>query len=97
MSDQLFRFFQLALFNFHIFEFAGFEDLAAFQALHKFGVLFAGNYSNTRVFALGQVVHHRGRVDRRDVIIDSGLLLSRAEPPRADSRRNWLYFYRPRG
>jgi hypothetical protein len=71
-ANQLFRFFQLALFNFHIFEFTRFEDLAAFQALHKFGVLFAGNYSYTRVFALGQIGRHRGRGDRRDVIIDSG-------------------------
>jgi hypothetical protein len=64
MADQLFRLFQLALFNLHIFEFAGFEDFAAFQAFHKFGVLFAGNYSYTGVLALGQIVRHRGRLGR---------------------------------
>ena len=57
-------FFQLALFYIHIFEFARLEHFAAVQTFHKFGVFFAGDYSYTGVLALGQIVRHRGRLDR---------------------------------
>jgi hypothetical protein len=40
------------LFNAHVFEFAGVEDLAAFQAFDKFFIIFAGNNLNTRVLTL---------------------------------------------
>src|SRR5581483_3840185 len=89
---ELLRLFQLALFNLHIFEFARLEHLAALEAFHKFGVFFASDYPYARMFALGRVILHRRRLDRRDVVIDSGLSLSRALMPRADSRRNWRIF-----
>ena len=95
-ADSLFSFFQLALFNFHIFEFTGFEDFTAFQAFHKLGVFFAGDYAYTGVFALGQIIRHRGRWAGRDVVIDSGYRFLRPEP-RGDWRRNWPYFYSRRG
>jgi hypothetical protein len=48
------RFLGLALSAFldaHVPEFAGFEDLAALQALHKLGVLFAAYDLHARMFA----------------------------------------------
>jgi hypothetical protein len=32
-----------AVFDRHVFEFAGFKDFAAFQALYEFGVFFTGH------------------------------------------------------
>jgi hypothetical protein len=63
-ADSLFSFFQFALFNFHVFKFTGFEDFIAFQAFHKLGVFFAGDYAYTGVFALCQIILHRGRLGR---------------------------------
>lgn len=43
-------FFRLDLvFDSHVFEFAGFKDIAAFLAFHKFSVVVAGYYPDTRV------------------------------------------------
>ena len=41
----------VALFDVHVFEFAGLEDLAAFQALDEFGVFIAAHDLHTRVLA----------------------------------------------
>ena len=40
-----------ALFDAHIPEFAGFEDLAALEAFHKLSVLIAAHNLHARVFA----------------------------------------------
>ena len=40
-----------AVFNAHVFEFAGLEDLAAFHALDEFSFLVAAHDLHTRVFA----------------------------------------------
>jgi hypothetical protein len=45
------------------------------------------------VFALGQIVVHRRRLYRRDVVIDSGLSLSQAGAPRVLAPE-LAYFYR---
>lgn len=42
---------QLGFFDVHVFEFAGVEYLAAFEALHVFGIFIAGNDLDTRMFA----------------------------------------------
>jgi hypothetical protein len=39
------------LFNAHVFQFAGLEDLAALQAFHKLGVFIAAYDLHTRVLA----------------------------------------------
>ena len=56
--------FQLALFDIHIFEFAGVKDFAAFQAFDKLRVFFAGNYANAGMLAFSGVGFHRGRLCR---------------------------------
>jgi len=40
-----------AVFNAHVLEFAGLEDLAAFHALNEFSFLVAAHDLHTRVFA----------------------------------------------
>jgi hypothetical protein len=81
-ADSLFSFFQLALFNFHVFKFTGFEDFTAFQAFHKLGVFFAGDYAYTGVFALGQIIRHRGRLGRAGCGHRFRISLPQARAPR---------------
>ena len=57
---------QFGLFDGHVFEFAGFENLAAFEALNKFGVFFAGHDLNTRVLAFWHVTSLLGDLGLRD-------------------------------
>jgi hypothetical protein len=57
---------QFGLFDIHVFEFAGLEDLAALQAFHKFGVFFAGHNLHTRVLACLHVASLLGDLLRRD-------------------------------
>jgi len=64
---------QFGLFDGHVFEFAGFEDVAAFQALNEFGVLFAGHDLHTRVLAFWHVTSLLGELGLRDWIHKSGL------------------------
>ena len=40
-----------ALFDVHVFEFAGLEDFPAFLALDKFAIFLAAHYLHARVFA----------------------------------------------
>ena len=42
---------QLGFFDVHVFEFAGVEYFAAFEALDVFGIFIAGNDLDTRMFA----------------------------------------------
>lgn len=57
---------QFGLFDDHVFEFAGFEYLAAFQALNEFGVFFAGHDLHTRVLAFWHITSLLGELGRRD-------------------------------
>ena len=73
---------QFGLFDGHIFEFAGFEDLSAFEALNEFGVFFAGHDLHTRVLAFWHVTSLLGELGRRDWIHKSGLFSSPSGPER---------------
>jgi len=42
---------QLGFLDVHVFEFAGVEYFAAFEALYVFGIFIAGNDLDTRMFA----------------------------------------------
>jgi hypothetical protein len=64
---------QFGFFDGHVFEFAGFEYLAAFQAFNKFGVFFAGHDLHTRVLAFCHVTSLLGDWGLRDWIHKSGL------------------------
>jgi hypothetical protein len=44
-----------ALFDAHVFEFAGLEDFAALQAFHKFGIFFAAHNLHARMFARSMI------------------------------------------
>ena len=68
---------ELALFNLHISEFAGFEDFAALETFDKFGVFFASHNLYTRVLALCHCAAHSGGSRRLDGIIDSGFAFVR--------------------
>ena len=57
---------QFGLFDGHVFEFAGFEYLAAFQAFNEFGVFFAGHDLHTRVLAFWHVTSLLGELGLRD-------------------------------
>jgi hypothetical protein len=63
---------QIGLFDGHVFEFAGFEDVAALQALNEFGVFFAGHDLHTRVLAFWHVTSLLGKLGLRDWIHKSG-------------------------
>ena len=43
---------QPGVFDHHVLKFAGFEDVAALQALDEFGIFLAGHNLHTRVLAL---------------------------------------------
>jgi hypothetical protein len=60
----LLRFAFDALFNAHVFEFAGLEDFAALQALQEFGIFFTAYDLHARMFAgaLAGVWRLRGRL-----------------------------------
>jgi hypothetical protein len=73
-------FLQLAFFNLHVFELAGFEDVAAFQAFHEFGVIFAGDNFHPRVLTWGHLASHTVSWAGLDEVIDSGWRRP-AEPP----------------
>jgi hypothetical protein len=75
-------FLQLRIFNVHISEFAGFEDFAAFQAFHEFGVLFAGDDFHARVLTLCHFATHAEGLAGLDGVIDSSLVFVRTEQPR---------------
>jgi hypothetical protein len=64
---------QFGLFDGHVFEFAGFENLAAFQAFNEFGVFFASHDLHTRVLAFWHVTSLLGDWGLRDWIHKSGL------------------------
>jgi hypothetical protein len=53
-----------SFFDRHIFKLAGFEDVAAFEALHELGVLFAGYDPHTRMFAFVHADAREGRLGR---------------------------------
>jgi len=71
-NRQPLPFFQLGLFNIHVFEFAGFEDVTAFQAFDEFGVVFAGDDFHARVLALCDLAAHTGSWAGVDGFIDPG-------------------------
>jgi len=50
-DSRLLRFAFGALFDAHVPQFAGFEDLTALKAFHKFSVLIAAHDLDARVFA----------------------------------------------
>src|SRR5277367_5405910 len=52
---------ELGFFDGHIFEFTGFEDFAAFQTLHEFGVFLASNNLHARVLTWGHGGFSRDR------------------------------------
>jgi hypothetical protein len=43
---------RVGVFYSHVLEFTGFENLATFEALHKFGVFFTGHYLHTGMLTL---------------------------------------------
>jgi hypothetical protein len=57
---------QFGLFDGHVFEFAGFEDVAAFETLNEFGVFFAGHDLHTRVLTFWHVTSLLGELGLRD-------------------------------
>ena len=57
---------QFGLFDGHVFEFAGFEYLAAFQAFNKFGVFVASHDLHARMLAFWHVTSLLGDLGLRD-------------------------------
>ena len=57
------RLFVDAFFDAHVFEFAGFEDLAAFEALDEFGIFVTADDLNARMLTrLAGLLRLRGRL-----------------------------------
>jgi hypothetical protein len=57
---------EFGVFDDHVFKLAGFEDLAAFEALDEFGVLLTGYDLHTRVLTFCHVASLLGDLGRRD-------------------------------
>ena len=76
---------ELALFNLHVSEFAGFEDFAALEAFDKFDVFFASHNLYPRVLAFCHCGAHSGGFRRLDGIIDSGLAFRQADRSNDDA------------
>jgi hypothetical protein len=54
--------FQLGFFNVHVFEFAGVEDLSAFETLDELAFFIAGDHSNTRVLTISHLAFSLGEL-----------------------------------
>lgn len=57
---------QPGIFDHHVFELAGFEDVAALQAFDEFGIFLARHNLHTRVLALIHGASLLGGLRRRD-------------------------------
>jgi hypothetical protein len=57
---------QFGFLDVHVFEFAGVEYFAAFEALDEFGIFIAGNDLDTRMFAWSHILALVGRWLGRD-------------------------------
>jgi hypothetical protein len=60
--------FQLSFLDIHVFEFTGFEDVPALQALDKLGIFIAGNDLYTGVLTLAHLTSLLRGMRRRDWI-----------------------------
>lgn len=72
---------KFGLFDGHVFEFAGFEDLSAFEALNEFGVFFAGHDLHARMLARREVAFLLGGWGRRGWGHKSGYFGPVSKPP----------------
>jgi hypothetical protein len=66
---------ELCVFDSHIFELAGFEDLATFQAFHELGVFLAGHNLHPRVLTWLNCAGHFGDLDTAGIKVINPVFL----------------------